>query len=153
MKEKKTDELEKILNNTHESGFEEYLLSENDSILNESNSFGVYIREKFAEHGLKQREVFIYADIPERYGYKLLSGEKKTQQRDTILRLCYAGGLTLEETQTALKKYEMPKLYAKIPRDALLIVLFNEHSGSIIDLNISLKAHHFDPLRSSGVQD
>lgn len=34
------------------------------------------------------------ADIPERYGYKLLSGEKHTRQRDVILRICYAAGLS-----------------------------------------------------------
>ena len=34
------------------------------------------------------------ADIPERYGYKLLSGEKHTRQRDVILRICCAAGLS-----------------------------------------------------------
>ena len=30
----------------------------------------------------------VAAGVPERYGYKLISGEKHTIQRDVILRLC-----------------------------------------------------------------
>ncbi len=153
VKEKNTDELENILKSMHEKDFDLYVEGQKDSLIDESNSFSVFLRDKISEHGLNQREVFIYADIPERFGYKLLSGEKRTAQRDTLLRICYAGGLTLDETQTVLKKYEMPKLYAKIPRDALLIVLFNERVGSIIDVNVALKEHGFDPLRPCGVQE
>ena len=91
------------------------------------------------EKGLTQQKIFLLADIPERYGYKLLSGEKHTKQRDVILRICYAAECTLEETQKALRKYEMPQLYAKIPRDALLMIIFNERPGSIIDANTLLK--------------
>lgn len=93
------------------------------------------------------------ADIPERYGYKLLSGEKHTKQRDIILRICYAAEMTLDETQRALKKYGMPELYAKIPRDALLMIIFNERPGSIINVNALLKENGMEPLRTSGLQD
>lgn len=79
--------------------------------------------------------VFLKADIPEKYGYKLLSGEKHTRQRDIILRICYAAELTLEQTQRALRKYEMPQLYAKIPRDAFLMLIFKERPGGIIEVN------------------
>ena len=61
--------------------------------------------------------------------------------------------MTLSETQRALKKYEMPELYAKIPRDALLMIIFNERPGSIIDVNSLLKEKGMDPLRTSGLQD
>ena len=93
------------------------------------------------------------ADIPERYGYKILSGEKRTRQRDLILRICYAAEFTLDETQEALKKYEMPQLYAKIPRDALLMIIFNERPGSVIDVNALLKKNGMEPLKTSGLQD
>ena len=102
---------------------------------------------------MKQQTVFLHADIPERYGYKLLSGEKHTRQRDVILRICYAGKLTLEETQRALEKYEMPPLYPKIPRDAFLMIIFNERPGSIIEVNELLKDQGLEPLRTSGYQE
>ena len=91
--------------------------------------------------------------MSEKYGYKLLSGEKHTKQRDVILRLCYAAELSLEETQKALKLYRMPELYAKIPRDAMIMIAFNERPGSIIDVNSFLKKNGMEILRSSGVQE
>ena len=97
--------------------------------------------------------VFLKADIPERYGYKLLSGEKRTKQRDVILRICYGAELSLEETQSALEKYELPKLYAKIPRDALLMIAFNERPGTVLDVNEILQKNGMSPLRTSGVQE
>ena len=115
-------------------------------------AFSLYMKELLAEKKIKQQTVFLNADIPERYGYKLLSGEKHTKQRDVILRICYAAELTLEETQRALKKYEMPELYAKLPRDALLMIMFNERPGSIIDVNALLKENGMEPLRTSGIQ-
>ena len=151
--EKNTKKLVGILGKTHLSDFDEYLSDNKESMNEDFDAFAVYIKELFREKQITQQEVFLLADIPERYGYKLLSGEKHTKQRDVILRICYAGGLTLEETQRALKKYQMSELYAKIPRDALLMILFNEHPGSIIDVNEVLKANGMDALRTSGLHE
>lgn len=115
--------------------------------------FFVIINDLLSEKGIKQQTVFLNADIPERYGYKLLSGEKRTKQRDIILRICYAAELTLDETQRALKKYELPELYPKIPRDALLMIVFNERPGNILDVCALLKENGMDALRTCGVQD
>ena len=84
---------------------------------------------------------------------KLLNGEKRTKQRDVILRICYAAEFSLQETQRALKEYEMPTLYAKKPRDAFMMIVFNERPGSIIDVNELLKRNGMEPLRTSGLQD
>ena len=70
-----------------------------------------------------------------------------------ILRICYASEMTLDQTQRALKKYEMPELYAKVPRDAILMILFNERPGSIIDVNSVLKSNKMAPLRTTGLQE
>lgn len=153
MKEKRTEDLESVLNSTHIDDFNTYRKSNSESMINESNSFFEYMKEIIKEKGLTQQQVFLFADIPERYGYKLLTGEKHTRQRDVILRICYAAELSLAETQRALKKYGMPELYAKIPRDALLMIMFNERPGSIIEVNSYLKQNGMEPLRSSGLQD
>lgn len=153
MTEKKTGELEKVLGSIHPEQINEFFRQNSESMVNSSNDFSVYMKELMHAHGLSQQETFLLADIPERYGYKLLSGEKHTQQRDTVLRICYAAKFTLEETQRALKKYCMPELYAKIPRDALLMVCFNERPGSIIDVNTYLKKNGMEILRSSGTID
>ena len=153
MELKSTDELEKILGSTHINNISSYFTENEDSIINNEYAFHDFIRMLIKKKKLKQQDVFLAADIPEKYGYKLLSGEKHTKQRDVILRLCYAAELNLDETQKALKLYRMPELYAKIQRDALIMIAFNERPGSIIDVTSFLKKNGMDILRPSGVQD
>ncbi|WP_026522900.1 hypothetical protein [Butyrivibrio sp. VCB2001] len=153
MQEKETKELEKVLGKTHLSDYDSFVEDNRDSMLSASNSFSTYVKGLMSQKGISQQTVFLNADVPERYGYKLLSGEKHTKQRDVIIRLCYAAEFTLSETQRALKKYGMSELYAKDERDALIMIVFNERPGSIIDVNGLLKEHGHLPLRTSGVQE
>lgn len=153
MQEKETKELEKVLGKTHLSDYDAYVEENRESMLSDSNSFSTYVKELMSQKGISQQTVFLNADVPERYGYKLLSGEKHTKQRDVIIRLCYSAEFTLSEVQRALKKYGMAELYAKDERDALIMIAFNERPGSIIDVNALLKEHGHLPLRTSGVQE
>ena len=153
MIEKSTAELDKILGSTHPGNLSDFLSSNKDALIQEERYFASYMREIMKKNDLLQQEVFLNADIPERYGYKLLSEEKHTKQRDIILRICYAAKLTLAETQRALKIYGMPELYSRVPRDAALMICFNERPGSILDVNSFLKENHLLPLRSSGTQE
>lgn len=153
MNEKNTNDLKNVLGRTHLSEFERYCRENMESMNTSTSSFSFYIKDILSKKGITQQTVFLKADIPERYGYKLLSGEKHTRQRDVILRICYSAELSLDETQRALKKYQMPELYAKIPRDALIMIIFNERPGSIIEVNAILKKNGMEPLRTSGVQE
>jgi len=153
MSKKNTRELVNVLGKTHISDFDSYVKSNKDSMLDEEAAFSVYVKDLLSEKGITQQKVFIEADIPERYGYKLLSGEKHTKQRDVILRICYAAGFSLEETQSALRKYRMPELYAKMARDAFLMMVFEQRPGNILEVNGLLKKNNFEPLRTSGVQE
>lgn len=153
MNEKNTKELAEVLGKTHISDFDKYCKDNKNSMNMDDEAFYIYIKNLLNQKGITQQIVFLRADIPERYGYKLLSGEKRTRQRDIILRMCYAAELTLAETQRALKKYGMPELYAKVPRDALLMIIFNERPGSVIDVNELLKKNGMEPLRTSGIQE
>ena len=149
---KSTDDLKEILKGTHPDKAARFLHEEQENLLPE-RAFSAYMRQLIKEKGLQQQEVFLMGDIPERYGYKLLSEEKRTRQRDVILRLCYAARFTLEETQEALRIYGMPELYPRIERDALLMIAFNERPGSIIEVNAFLSENGMMPLRTSGVQE
>ena len=153
MNKKKTKDLENVLMNTHIKDFDHYCEANKDIMMMEENAFSTYMKDLIKKKGNLLQTVFLKADIPERYGYKLLSGEKRTKQRDIILRICYAAEFGLEETQNALKIYEMPELYAKIPRDALLMIIFNEHPGSVLEVNEIMMEKGFLPLRTSGLQD
>ena len=146
--EKTTRELEDILLNSHSDQIDDYFLDESKEFLN--TSFGDYFRDVLLTKKISQKVLFTDADISDKYGYKLISGEKHTNQRDVIIRLCYAGDFTLVETQRALKLYGMAPLYARIKRDALLITAFNEKKKNIIDLNHYLKKNGEKPLKGSG---
>lgn len=153
MYKKNTRELEEMLEHTHPEDISEYVDENEEDMLNGNRDFMKYMNERFREKGIKKQDVLLKADISQRYGYKLLDEEKVTKQRDIILRICYAAEFTLKETQQALKIYHMDTLYARDPRDALIMTFFNEHPGSIIDINEMLLANRMKPLRSSGMQD
>lgn len=153
MKQKNTEELENILKSATTSDVGAYLEDHAGEMVPENRAFSAYMHEMLHRYGKTQQEVFLEADLPERFGYKLLSQEKHTVQRDYILRLCYAAGMTLAETQKALKLYGMAPLYPRIPRDAVLMIAFNQHKGTILDVNALLSAHKMPTLRTSGTLD
>lgn len=150
---KSTDELMDYLKKTSPKYFDKYVADNQDEIYHSDKAFEIYIKKLIYEKKLQLKDVFLKADIPEKYGYKLLSGEKRTIQRDIILRICYAAEMTIDETQRALKLYHMQELYPRMERDAFLITCFSNRPGSIIEVNELLSKNKFDILRSSGVQD
>ena len=93
--------------------------------------------------------MFIAADIPERYGYKLLSGEKHTVKRDVLLRLSIGAGLGLRDTNRALKLYGLTELYARIPRDSVLIIGIQQ-GLDVHGMDELLLSHGFEPLLPCG---
>ncbi len=152
MYKKDTKELEKMLEKTHPDEIGEFLRENGEETL-EDRPFKTYMDEKLKEKGLQKQDVFVKADISMGYGYKLLTEEKTTRQRDVILRICYAAEFTVAETQHALELCKMNRLYARDPRDALIMVCFNSRPGSIIDVNKQLRKNKMEVLRSSGAQD
>lgn len=150
---KDTDELKRILQNTHIENVGEYIKNNQDSMILDDRPFTNYMHQKIKEKKMTQQDIFVNADVTERYGYKLLSEQKRTKQRDVIIRICYAANFTLYETQKALRIYGMPELYIKYERDAVLMICFNERPGTVIDVNNILKKHKLDPLRTSGLQE
>ena len=135
MYKKNTDELEKQLQSTHPEEIGEYLNKNAGEILTNNRDFMQFFNERLKEKGLKKQDILLRADVPLGYGYKLLTEEKVTKKRDVILRICYAAEFTLSEVQQALRIYHMDTLYARDPRDALLISCFNNRPGSIIEVN------------------
>ena len=148
-----TDDLERILENTHPDEIDRFYAENKEELLGPERPFMQYMNTRLREKGLLKQDVFLQADIPLNYGYKLLTEEKVTKQRDVILRICYAAGFTVQETQRALEIYHMERLYARDRRDALLITCLNDRPGIIIDLNELLIRNKLQPLRSSGVQE
>ncbi len=152
MYKKDTKELEKLLEKTHPEEISEFLRENGDETLSDDRPFMKYMSEMLKKKDIQKQDVFLQADISMGYGYKLLSEEKVTRQRDVILRICYAAQFTVAETQHALELCKMNRLYARDPRDALIMACFNQRPGSIITVNELLRKNKMELLRSSGAQ-
>lgn len=153
MKEKTTNELQAILSRIKPDEIKTYLEDNRDSMYFSDRPFSEFMREQFKSKKLTQQDIFNRAGIPERYGYKLISGEKKTVQRDIILRICIVAGFSLKDTQTALTLYSMPILYSKIPRDAVIIIAINQRFRDIAKVDDLMEKYGFSTMTTCGVED
>lgn len=129
---KDTANLMDILNSANPSQVENYL---QEQFKEGEPTFFKYIDELLEKKGLLRQDVLIKADLPQKYGYKLLTGESHTTNRDKILRICFAMNMSLTETQRALKLYGMNELYPKIKRDVLLIIALGQKIYDIDRIN------------------
>lgn len=153
MFENSTSDLNDVLGRTHPDQVDAFLDGYGSDLASEDKPFAAYMREMFKKKGIRQQDVFLKADIPERYGYRLIAQSKNTIQRDYILRFCLAAGFTLKETQRALKLYGMSELYARIPRDAVLIIAFHNGVFEIDEVNAMLTAQGMEPLKACAGQE
>ena len=115
-----------------------FLKANRAEMLTTERPFTGYMRFKLREKGLLQQNVFLGADLSENYGYKLISGEKRTRRRDTVLRLCLGARFSPEETRCALILYGMAPLYVRFPRDAVLLWALGNGVWDLRDVNALL---------------
>ena len=79
-----------------------------------------YLRELCDERGLLPEQVIRKAQIDRTYGHQFFNG-RRNPSRDKLIQLAVGFELSLDETQTLLKKAGKGVLYAKIKRDAACI--------------------------------
>ena len=115
-------------------------------MITEARPFAEYMRRKLREKGLLQQNVFLAADLSEGFGYKLISEEKRTRQRDVILRLCLAAEFGPEEVQEALLRYGVAPLWWRFPRDAVLLATIGNGVHDLQKVNAILEQHGQPPL-------
>ena len=115
-------------------------------LLTEPRPFAAYMRETFRKKGVLQQNVFLAADLSENYGYKLISEEKHTINRDTILRLCLAAGFSISETQKALILYGMAPLYVLLPRDIVFLTAIQHGIREVHQVNELMRSCALLPL-------
>lgn len=149
MDKKTTNELLKILNETKQSDLDGYFARYSDTFVGE-RVFTDYMKDLFHKKKISQQDVFRKAGIPEKYGYRLISGERVTRQRDVLLRICIAAKFTLKEAQQALKYYQMPELYARFPRDAVFIIALNTQIGDVVQVDEMLEQHQMPGMVPCG---
>lgn len=137
--------MEQLLQTTPQE-FRSFLFRHETELIRSKRPFTDYMRKKFREKDITQQNIFLAADLPERYGYKLISGEKRTEQWDIILRICLAAEFRLEEVQEALMLYGMSPLHDRIPRDMAFIVAFNCRVYDIHDVDAILRENDLPPF-------
>ncbi len=147
MKEESTSKLMEMLRRVDLAELENF---RKEHALHGNEGFPEFMDEKIREKKILRKELIRQADFPEKYGYKLLSGESHTTERDYILRFCYVLGLSLKDTQRALKLYGMRALYAKDERDIVLIVAVNRKLQVVDAVNELLRENGQEPLKESG---
>lgn len=115
-------------------------------VVEELCDFPTYMNEIITEKKLKRQDIFQRADIPQKYGYKLLNGDTHTTNRDRLLRIFIAMGMSLKEVQRALTIYGMPILYPKNQRDAIIIIAINKEITSVDTVDEWLEEYREEPL-------
>lgn len=141
-----TEFLENVLKQSDAKGLDQFYKQNWDKMLDVERPFTAYMREILKKNKVSQRDMFMTAGITDSYGYKVISMEKPTKNRDLIIRLCLAAHMELVEVNRALKLYGMTPLYAKISRDAALIVAFNTHMYNMADVDDMLMKYGFELL-------
>ena len=86
----------------------------------------------------------------EKKDFNKILKEREAKVREENARRAGAAGMTLEETQIALTLYGMARLYARIPRDAVLMIAFNRKKCDVLAVNALLSEHGMEPLRPCG---
>ncbi len=129
---KSTTELDKILNQTDTSGLDAYL---SENTLKSHETAAELLSAHIDATGQKKKDVIARAGLSEQYGYQLLNGSKKTTDRDKLLGLCIAAGLSIKQTDRVLKMSKFSPLYSKIDRDAVIMICINKKMNNIMQVN------------------
>ena len=141
--EKDTEDLMNTLKSAESIRIDEYLM---EQFKDGNPNFPRYLDSILMRNNLKRQDVLIRANLPQKYGYKLLTGESHTTDRDKILRICFSAQMSLKETQRALRLYGMNELYPKIRRDVVLIVALSRKVFDIDAVNEMLMEENEAPL-------
>lgn len=79
-----------------------------------------YLNQLLEERGLRRAAVVRAAGLNETFGYQIFTGARRAS-RDNLLKIAFALGLTLRETNRLLQAGGANGLYCKNWRDAIVI--------------------------------
>lgn len=95
-----------------------------------------FLSEYIKSKKLTKSHVIKDAEISEIFGFQVLSGTRNPS-RNTLLSLCIAMGMSLEEVQTSLKIANFAPLYPKLKRDSIIILGISNSKG-VCEINNDL---------------
>lgn len=147
MQDQLTDHLDQQLKSTSLENFSDYLknLKNLQQLPSLQDFFSVYI----AKHDLKISQIIKNSGISQSYAHEILNGTKPHPSRDYLLALCLGAHMDLKTTQHALRIAQLGELYAKVPRDAAIMMHINNEKWNLIDINIFLEEHGLNVISLS----
>jgi len=125
MLQKPTDEMEEALKEVRPGQIDSYLKTNSQFMVDENRAFYFYMKDVLKRKGVMLKDLYARMNVSEKYGGQILTMEKHTPNRDLIISFCIAGHFDGNETGRALKLYGFNELYAKDPRDAVIMVALN----------------------------
>ncbi len=141
-----TERLDHALKSTHPSELGRFFKENKDSMAPEvSRPFYEYFVDRLKEKEITQKKLLGDLKLTA-YGKKIISEEKHTKNRDLILGLCIGAHFSLPEINRALKLYEMPPLYARVKRDAIIISAISDNRYELDRINQLLEKNHVGTL-------
>ncbi len=144
-----TEELKDYLMSKKVKDIGKLLVEKGDAVIYDitNKNCSDYMKDLIKQKGFTFRKVISLAGMNESYGRQVLSGKKGISKRDTIIRICIASNFSVVETNRALKLYNMPVLYVKNKRDAVIMIAINEGENYVENVNKLLIKNSLDPLK------
>lgn len=137
----KTEELNEILGTLNKNSFSSYV-----SGLDTAPSVAGIFENYLFQNGITRGNLIKRSGLSRSYAYEILNGIKTNPSRNSIISLCMAAEMDLNATQRTLRAGGAGELYAKIPRDAAIILHINQGQHDIVKLNIFLEEHGLECL-------
>ncbi len=122
MIKKPTDELMDEL--LKANSISEYLKENSQYMV--SDELATYLNNIMAKKGLVKSDVIKKTEFSEVMGYQIFAGTRQPS-RDSLICICVAMNMSLEETQTLLKIAGFAALYPKSKRDSIIIKGISEN--------------------------
>lgn len=138
---KSTEELLEILKN--KKSINDYFEEEIDELV--FSSLAEYLELLINEKKLKKSEVILKSNLDKNYAYQIFNGNKINPSRNKILMLAFGMSLSVGEARKLLKVACVSDLYARSPRDSIIIYCLNKQL-SLIDANEYLNDYNLELL-------
>ena len=139
--EKTTNELLEILES--KKSIEAFFNEEIDELI--FSSLSEYLELLISEKKLRKSTVIKRSNLDKNYAYQIFNGNKEKPSRNKVIMLAFGMGLSVLETRKLLKVAGVSDLYARNPRDSIIIYCLNKGLG-LIDANEYLNDYNLELL-------
>ena len=106
-----------------------------------------YFNRYISEHNLVLSDIVKASQISKNYVYHLING-KRNPSKDHVIALCVSAGMSVKETNRALKISNVGILYSKDVRDLAIGLCINDKKN-VIEINNYLYENNLPILQTS----